>query len=278
MVSPDPPRTAESERLAVSGAAGLRPGEDVPAVPGIQHEGDGTMNTAMALPGNSDSTFLTHLLARGLEDDRYVVERFQAMVDGDIRRWPGDKKTPKGRRKSTAMATRYGERLLAARGGAAQLARLQGRDRAVARRRPPAPAVPDRPAQHRARPAAAPSERGRQEPQRPDGIQPRRTGPDDRRDVPAGALARTVEEIVRRRLLRSARPRAGDAVRPWPAGGSGPSRPDACAPTASRAGPGIAAAPRDRVSAPCAACPGRAIENCRIRIDDRSAFAARAPP
>ena len=58
------------------------------------------MNTAMALPGNSDSTFLTHLLARGLEDERYVVERFQAMVDGDIRRWPGDEKTPKGRRKA----------------------------------------------------------------------------------------------------------------------------------------------------------------------------------
>ena len=58
------------------------------------------MNMAMALPGNSDSTFLTHLLARGLVDDRYVVERFQAMVDGDIRRWPGDEKTPKGRRKA----------------------------------------------------------------------------------------------------------------------------------------------------------------------------------
>ena len=28
------------------------------------------MNAALALPGNSDSTFLTHLLARGLEDDR----------------------------------------------------------------------------------------------------------------------------------------------------------------------------------------------------------------
>ena len=58
------------------------------------------MNAALALPGNSDNTFLTHMLARGLEDDRYVVERFQAMVDGDIRRWPGDKKTPKGRRKA----------------------------------------------------------------------------------------------------------------------------------------------------------------------------------
>ena len=187
-----------------------------------------------------------------------------------------------GRWKSTAMATRYGERLLAARGGAAQLARLQGRDRAAARRWPPAPAVP----------ATPPSERERHEPQRPDGqparqverqpngMRPPRTGPDDRHDMPAGALAQTVEEIVRQRLLRSARSRAGDAVRPWPAGGSGagPSRPDACAPTASRAGPGTAAAPRDRVSAPSAACPGRAIEDCCIRIDARSAFAARAPP
>ena len=36
-----------------------------------------------------------------IEDDRYVVERFQAMVDGDIRRSPGDEKTAKGRRKAT---------------------------------------------------------------------------------------------------------------------------------------------------------------------------------
>ena len=172
-----------------------------------------------------------------------------------------------GRWKSTAMATRYAERLLAARGGAAQLARLQGRDRAGARRWPPPPAVPDRAAQHRAR----------QVQRQPDGIRPPRTGPDDRHDMPAGALAQTVEEIVRQRLPRSARPQAGDAVRPWPAGGAGPSRPDACAPTASEPGPGIAAAPRDRVSAPYVAGPGRAIENCRIRIDDRAAFAARAP-
>ena len=34
------------------------------------------MNTSLALPGNSDSTFLTHLFARGLEGQRYVVERF----------------------------------------------------------------------------------------------------------------------------------------------------------------------------------------------------------
>ena len=43
------------------------------------------MQIAQALPGNS-RTFLTHVLARGFEDDRYVVERFQSMADGDIRR------------------------------------------------------------------------------------------------------------------------------------------------------------------------------------------------
>ena len=53
----------------------------------------------MALPGNSH-TFLTHMLVRSLEDDRYVVERFQTMADGDIRRVPGDEPAKKGRRKA----------------------------------------------------------------------------------------------------------------------------------------------------------------------------------
>ena len=57
------------------------------------------MNAAMAFPGNS-STFLGHMLAGGLEDDRYVAERFQALADGDIRRWPGDEPAKKGRCKA----------------------------------------------------------------------------------------------------------------------------------------------------------------------------------
>ena len=73
----------------MSGVAAGCPGEGIAAVPDHRHEGDGTMHAAIALPGNS-RTILTHLFGRGLEDDRYVVERFQAMVDGDIRRWPGD--------------------------------------------------------------------------------------------------------------------------------------------------------------------------------------------
>ena len=53
------------------------------------------MHAAMALPGNS-STILTHLFGHGLENDRYVVERFQAMADGDIRRSPGEEPAKKG--------------------------------------------------------------------------------------------------------------------------------------------------------------------------------------
>ena len=57
------------------------------------------MHAAIATPGDS-RTILTHLFGRGLEDDRYVVERFQEMADGDIRRWPGEQPAKKGRRKA----------------------------------------------------------------------------------------------------------------------------------------------------------------------------------
>ena len=48
------------------------------------------MTAAMALPGNTAATFLTHFFGPGLaDDDRYGVERFKAVADGDIRRCPG---------------------------------------------------------------------------------------------------------------------------------------------------------------------------------------------
>ena len=56
------------------------------------------MHAAIAVPGNS-RTILTQVFGRGLEDDRYVVERFKAMANGDIRRSPGDEPEKKGRRK-----------------------------------------------------------------------------------------------------------------------------------------------------------------------------------
>ena len=58
------------------------------------------MDAAITLPGIS-RTFLTHMGVRGLDDERYVVERFQAMADGDIRRVAGEEPAPKkGRRKA----------------------------------------------------------------------------------------------------------------------------------------------------------------------------------
>ncbi len=66
------------------------------------------MSAAFAIPGNTASTFLTHFFGSGLSDDTYVIERFKAMVDGDIRRCADQPPaTKKGRRKPTrATATR----------------------------------------------------------------------------------------------------------------------------------------------------------------------------
>ena len=41
------------------------------------------MHTVKALRGNA-RTFLTHMFGRGLDDDRYVIERFQSKADGEI--------------------------------------------------------------------------------------------------------------------------------------------------------------------------------------------------
>ena len=43
------------------------------------------MAAAMAMPGNTADTFLVHFFGTGLADERYVVQRFKAMADGDIR-------------------------------------------------------------------------------------------------------------------------------------------------------------------------------------------------
>ena len=43
------------------------------------------MTAAMAMPGNTADTFLVHFFGTGLADEKFVVERFRAMADGDIR-------------------------------------------------------------------------------------------------------------------------------------------------------------------------------------------------
>ncbi len=69
------------------------------------------MNAAMAVPGNTAATFLVHLFGSGQADEKYVVERFKAHADGDIRPWPGE--TPakgNGRRARCVTATLKGVR------------------------------------------------------------------------------------------------------------------------------------------------------------------------
>ena len=48
--------------------------------------------------GNTE-TYLVHIFGRGLEDDRYVVERFRSAADGEIRPVPIAAPTPRGRKR-----------------------------------------------------------------------------------------------------------------------------------------------------------------------------------
>ena len=58
------------------------------------------MTAAIAMPGNTAEMFLVHFFGTGLADDRYVVERFRARVDGDIVPAPAVAPAAKGRRKT----------------------------------------------------------------------------------------------------------------------------------------------------------------------------------
>ncbi len=48
--------------------------------------------------GNTE-TFLVHIFGRGLEDDRYVVERFRSAADGAIRPVPTAAPAARGRKR-----------------------------------------------------------------------------------------------------------------------------------------------------------------------------------
>ena len=59
------------------------------------------MTTAIAIPGNTVKTFLVHDFGSGLEgDDRFVVERFKALADGNIR--PVRPEAPRAKGKARA--------------------------------------------------------------------------------------------------------------------------------------------------------------------------------
>ena len=57
------------------------------------------MQAAIAPRGDA-RTFLTHFVGGGLDDDRYVVERFRSLANGDIVPVQVDGTKPKGRRRA----------------------------------------------------------------------------------------------------------------------------------------------------------------------------------
>ena len=58
------------------------------------------MQTIAALQGGA-RTYLVHNFGNGLDgEDRFVVERFKALIDGDIRPIPTEAPKAKGRRKA----------------------------------------------------------------------------------------------------------------------------------------------------------------------------------
>ena len=64
------------------------------------------MTTATALPGNAH-TWLVHTFGCGLDgENRFVVERFKAMLDGDIRPVKPEAPKAKGRRASRVVVSR----------------------------------------------------------------------------------------------------------------------------------------------------------------------------
>ena len=57
------------------------------------------MQTVIAPRGDARA-FLTHFVGSGLDDDRYVVEKFRSLANGDIVPGHADGDKPKGRRKA----------------------------------------------------------------------------------------------------------------------------------------------------------------------------------
>ena len=65
--------------------------------------GNAIMQTAMA-PGASSRTFLIYMFMRGLDDNRYVVERYKSTFDGEIVRWPCKGKSKTGKQPRQIMS------------------------------------------------------------------------------------------------------------------------------------------------------------------------------
>ena len=69
----------------------------------------------MRTTGTADGTartYLTHIFGCGLDAQRYVVERFETMIDGEIRPYGAAKRARRGRKQArTIMSLRAVQRL-----------------------------------------------------------------------------------------------------------------------------------------------------------------------
>ena len=74
------------------------------------------MQAAIAPRGDA-RTYLTHFVGSGLDDDRYVVEKFRSLANGDIVPVQADGRKPKGRRKArgTVLSLKAVEKMRPAR-------------------------------------------------------------------------------------------------------------------------------------------------------------------
>ena len=62
------------------------------------------MMQTVTAPGASARTFLIHMFSRGLDDNRYVVERYKSTFDGEIVRWPCKGKSKTGKQPRQVMS------------------------------------------------------------------------------------------------------------------------------------------------------------------------------
>ena len=60
----------------------------------------------MRTPKKEANTFLTHLLGRGLTDERYEIKRYRSTIDGEIRPLPAGEAGRSGRKAKRATASR----------------------------------------------------------------------------------------------------------------------------------------------------------------------------
>ena len=96
-------RSSERSSLAGSRAADGCPGGRPPPLATTDPRGDGIMQTVTA-PGASARTFLIHMFKLGLDDNRYVVERYKSTFDGEIVRWPCKGKSKTGKQPRQVMS------------------------------------------------------------------------------------------------------------------------------------------------------------------------------